>query len=48
MLAQEMLTNLVELKKDSKNEIFHDQGKALENGSFFLKNSIVLAIPFIK
>src|SRR6478735_2782254 len=34
---QKMLTNLLQLKKDSKNEIFHNQGQAVKNGGFYLK-----------
>ena len=37
MLAQVNTTDLLELKKNSKNEIFRDQGKALKNGGFCRK-----------
>ena len=37
MSSQEMLKDLVQLKKDSKNEIFHNQGQAVKNGGFFMK-----------
>jgi hypothetical protein len=35
--AQEMLPNLLELKKNSKNEIFHNLGQADKNGGFYMK-----------
>ncbi|WP_281225952.1 hypothetical protein [Flavobacterium aquiphilum] len=37
MSAQVKTTDLLELKKNSKNEIFHNQGKAVKNGGFYRK-----------
>lgn len=34
---QKMLPNLLQLKKDSKNEIFHHLGQAVKKGGFYLK-----------
>ena len=35
--AQEIATNIVEQKRNSKNEIYHHLGKAPRDGGFFLK-----------
>jgi len=35
--AQVKTTDLLELKKNSKNEIFRNQGKAVKNGGFYRK-----------